>query len=187
VLRQVNRFYTRLQRFLAGVAVTPSATRGNAPGARESIISSLSELPLPDFADPERFTDTLDRWTHELRLCEHRSSCFPSIPWGTARKCLNIFLRDATYNSYTRKRYGLDAVEFLLEIPLDNDVAKGLQSDARRLNRTVSNWKSIITLTPAQNEEWQSVAEVIAASKYHTYRAHLDLIYWRPPKVKTND
>ena len=47
--------------------------------------------------------------------------------WGTARKALNIFLRDALYTTYLSKRYGLPRAEASLEIPLDSITAVRLR------------------------------------------------------------
>src|SRR5215469_5562004 len=123
----MSDFLSTLQRFLAKIAITPSAIRGNAAGVNEAIIRFLSTLPLGDFADPQRFAETLDEKTTELCSCFSRP-----IPWGTGRKCLNIFLRDALYNHYIRNHYRLDGLEPLLEIPLDGQVEAGLRRDARR-------------------------------------------------------
>ena len=171
--------WRHLQRFLANVSVSPSVTGGNLPGVKEAIIQSLSELPLREFADPLRFVHNLNSWTYRIG-----TSCTRRVPWGTARKCLNIFLRDATYNHYMRGHYHFDAVESLLEVPLDSRVRDGLRSDSRRIRREIDphleipQWfDSIISLSPETHTQYQDAACAIA-QHCNTLRVHLDLKYW---------
>src|SRR5262249_20686971 len=98
--------------------------------------------------------------------------------WGRARKCLNIFLREASYNYLLRDTFRLGELDQLLETPLDSRVAKGLRDDAgaHRLPR----WASIIALNPDDSAKYQAVAAQIAQTRYMTVRANLDLWYWRP-------
>ncbi|MBV8356760.1 MAG: hypothetical protein JO189_02325 [Deltaproteobacteria bacterium] len=107
------------------------------------------------------------------------------MSWGTARKCLNIFLRDATYNYYMRNRYGLEVIEPLLEVPLDNNVEKGIRRDMRRLKPPLppllefeNGAFSIIDLKREQHESYQNAAEWIAREEYRTHRVHLNLFYF---------
>jgi hypothetical protein len=181
-----------LKRFLAEVAITPSAVRGEAKaGLREAVVDFLSdELRLSDFANPGQFSEALERETSTLK-----DSC--GMSWGTARKCLNIFLRDATYNYYTRRRYGLEIIEPLLEVPLDNKVAQGIRRDMRRLKPPLpplprlSEFEkggfSITELKHEQHESYQNAAGWIAREEYHTHRVHLDLLYFpRSPSMKSS-
>lgn len=177
---------THLQGFLAEVAIPQSAVRGERKGGlRRAVIDFLSEeLQLSDFANQDQFSDVLDRETNALMdFCSRRG--VHGMRWGTARKCLNILLRDATYNYYTRSRYGLEAVERLLEVPLDNYVEKGIRRDMRRLKPPLphlpkfeSGGFSIVKLTPDQHETYQAAAEWMAHEEYHTRRVHLDLLYF---------
>jgi predicted transcriptional regulator len=180
-----------LQRFLAEVAITQSAVMGEARkgtrGLRKAVIDFLSdELRLSDFANPGQFSEALERETSTLK-----DSC--GMSWGTARKCLNIFLRDATYNYYTRRRYGLDAIEPLLEVPLDNNVEQGIRRDMRRLKPPLpplpkfeNGALSIIKLKREQYASYQNAADWIAREEYHTHRVHLDLLYFpQPPSTKS--
>ena len=109
-------------------AVTPAAVRRNVAGTRRILIDALSVLPIHIFANPVTFAATLDQQTLALSAIRN-----PDIPWGTARKCLNIFLRDVTYNVFTRTHYGLDAIQAMLEVPLDSRVAEGLRNQAQQL------------------------------------------------------
>ncbi len=170
----------KLQGFLAEIAITPSAVRGEPKaGLREAVIDFLSrELQLSDFINPDQFYKVLDQKVSMLK-----KSC--GMSWGTARKCLNIFLRNATYNYYTRRRYGLEAIEPLLEVPLDKNVERGIRRDVRRLKPPLpplpkfeNEAFSIIKLTPEQHENYQNAADWIAREEYHTHRVHLDLLYF---------
>jgi predicted transcriptional regulator len=178
-----------LQRFLAEVAITQSAVRGETKaGLREAVVDFLSrELQLGDFANPGQFYKVLDQEVSMLK-----KSC--GMSWGTTRKCLNIFLRDATYNCYTRRRYGLEAIEPLLEVPLDKNVERGIRRDVCRLKPPLPSLPkfengafSIIKLTREQHEDYQKAADWIAREKYHTHRVHLDLLYFpRSPSTKSS-
>ena len=101
--------------------------------------------------------------------------------WGRARKCLNIFLREASYNFLLRTTYEFGNIDTLLETPLDSRVAKGLGDDADK--GRLPPWKSIIALTPEQNAIYQEVAAEVAEARYGTLRANLDLWYYRPGVV----
>jgi hypothetical protein len=167
-----------MQRFVANASITPSAVqqgRGHSvKGVMYAAIEFLSELDIAEFAHPDSFPETLNRYTGNLK------DAFPEGGryWGRARKCLNIFLREASYNFLLRTTYGLANIDALLETPLDSRVAKGLIRDAGegRLPR----WTSIIALTSEQNVTYQAVAAQVAQVHYHTLRANLDLWYYRP-------
>jgi predicted transcriptional regulator len=174
---------TNVQRFLAEDGITVSATRGekgNPSGLRQAVIDFLSDdLELDGFADPNRFCEILESETKRLMdFCSRRRL---HISWGRARKCLNILLRHATYNYYTRRRYGLAAVEPLLEVPLDNNVAKGIERDMPLLKSPpplLRKFDSIVKLTREQHKNYQTAAERIAREVHHTHRVHLDLLYF---------
>jgi predicted transcriptional regulator len=176
-----------VQRFLAEDGITVSATRGekgNPRGLRQAVIDFLSDdLELGGFADPNRFYEILESETKRLiDFCSRRRL---HISWGRARKCLNILLRHASYNYYTRNCYGLEAVEPLLEVPLDTRVSDRLQADAPRLGLPMGDlptFESILRLTPGQHEKYQSAASRIARELYHTHRVHLDLLYFPKPR-----
>ncbi len=183
----VDFIQKNLQRFLAEVGITQSAVRGERKrGLRKAVIDFLSdELQLSDFANPGQFSAVLDRETMRLIDFWLRRD-LRRMSWGTARKCLNILLRDATYNCYTRGRYGLEAVEPLLEIPLDNYVKKGIERDMRRLIAPLPRlpkFEGIVNLTREQHESYQTAAERIARQEYHTHRVHLDLFYFPKPRL----
>ena len=165
---------SKIQCFLANVAITPSAVRRNPAGTHAAVIEFLSVIPLQRFANRDRFPSNLDTWTEKLRRARN-----PELPFGTSRKCLNIFLRDATYNIYTRQFYNLQAIEPLLEVPLDSHVANGLRADGHEIGCELPHFGTIIGLTREDHERFQCAAEKIAHELHDTYRVHLDLHYWR--------
>jgi hypothetical protein len=97
--------------------------------------------------------------------------------WGTARKGINLFLRDVLYNSYLKKNYSFRKVEKWLEVPLDSFVVKGIKGDSKKNN--LPKWKGIKNLTKNDSKEFQKRAKEIAKNK-GIAKIHLDLLYWRP-------
>ncbi|MFZ0692722.1 MAG: hypothetical protein WAN51_00975 [Alphaproteobacteria bacterium] len=165
----------RMQSFIANGSVTASAVRGRhgGKGVMRVAIKFLSELPVKSLVDPKFFPTLLDEETRNLQRKFPPDFQF----WGTARKCLNIFLRGAFYNVLLRETYDLGTLDEVLETPLDSHVAKGLKRDAP--DRALPRWQTIIGLTPKDNALYQEVARDVARKRYHTYRVNLDLWYWR--------
>lgn len=127
---------------------------------------------LEDVATPETFSRSLDKWTKQLKSCS-------GAPWGTARKSLNIVIRDAAYNVYLRQEFGLETVEYKLELPLDSFSANGLRCDAKQAGVSAPPpWQSIKSLCQKDNDCFQAVATQIAERK-NVPRCHLDVWYWR--------
>jgi hypothetical protein len=160
-----------LQRFLAYASVTTSAIRGNKEGVKKQLFESISKVDLKKFCNPTLFLTTLDHAT--LALSESGAL---KVPWGTARKCLNIFLREALYNFYARQQWELTTLESILELPLDHRVASRLYHEDKGAHR-LSKLKTIKGLHPDQHAHYQMAAAVIAR-KQGTERVHLDLLYW---------
>jgi hypothetical protein len=158
--------------------VTPSAVRNmGSPGvvhaAREFLTHkvSLKEMALSG----ERFSGLLDLRTDQLVKAFPK----PARHWGTARKVLNIFLRDATYNSFLCQAFRLDQLSKRLEVPVDRDVAEFLRNDTsidgqKRLLR----WISIKSLNREQNKEYQDAAKLIAARE-GIEPVDIDVLAWR--------
>lgn len=127
---------------------------------------------LTDVATPEAFPGNLDKWTDRLVSCS-------GATWGTARKSLNIVIRDATYNFYLRGEFDLQAVEHTLELPLDSFSANGLRCDAKEAGLPVPPpWRSIKSLCRKDSDLFQDAAMQIATRK-NVCRCHLDVWYWR--------
>jgi hypothetical protein len=167
-----------MQRHVANASVTASAVRQGrraVKGVARAAINFLCNLNIEAVVAPNSFSDILDAHTEQLR----RSLPEGAQYWGRARKCLNIFLREASYNCLLRTTFNLGELDELLETPLDKQVAEGLKRDAGA--RGLPPWTTIIALKPKQNEVYQTVAADVARELYNTHRANLDLWYWRPP------
>jgi hypothetical protein len=133
---------------------------------------------LEDLSAPEAFSCNLDKWTNGLKSCS-------GATWGTARKSLNIVIRDATYNFYLRREFSLAAVEHKLELPLDSFSANGLRCDAEQADIPLPpQWESIKSLCPEVSDCFQRVAAQLASRK-NVHRCHLDVWYWRADQAAT--
>jgi hypothetical protein len=157
----------------AEAAVGPSALRNQgAPGVVRVARDYFKRLDLRTFAvSKERdFTRKLDLATENLR------KRFPkgARNWGAARKGLNLFLRDALYNTFLCKHYHLERTEPWLEIPLDQYVAAGLHRDYN--GEDLPKWDGIKRLTPENSKAFQKAAKRVAQEK-GIARIHLDLLY----------
>src|SRR5688500_13024764 len=112
-----------MQRKVAVSAIPASALRGQgAPGVVGAARDFLTEMSLSRFVvqTESGFVRRLDSATRALcgRLPRRGRA------WGTGRKALNLFLRDAMYNVYLARQFGLSRMEPFLEIPLDSYVAR---------------------------------------------------------------
>jgi hypothetical protein len=142
-------------------------------GDIQHIRKFLDRLDLRRFSEPAKFSRALDRYTTAL------AKLLPENRWGAARKFLNLYLRDATYNFYLRRAYMLDGVEHLLELPMDSFAATELHKLCER--RELPSWKGVIHLTPEDNAAYQTFASKVAIREA-IHRVHLDVRYWRSNK-----
>ena len=159
----------------AELAIGPSTVRNQgAVGVVRSARSGLRNVDLPAFkrADRASYSELLDKETQSLR----RRLPPTARHWGTARKCLNIFLRDVLYCRYLCDHFSFHKFQAQLEVPLDGHVAGALLKDAE--GTELPRWRTIKSLTPQQSEQYQAVARRIAMRK-DTHAVHLDLLYWR--------
>ena len=131
-------FEHRIQRFIAnsfsvGIVrrMGPAGTLGAGQGFLKDLDLAAISKTLPD-----RFPHLLDHRTERLRECIGGEK-----PWGAARKCLNLFFRDALYSHYLRKHYGLAKFERYLEIPLDSYVGKRLKREPEGAD--LPAWKNV--------------------------------------------
>jgi len=166
-------FLRMVQQSVAITAVGPSALRRQGRGvlaASHDFLASISLAQLPK-ASSGRFAAWLDRQTEKLL------DAFPvdGRPWGSARKAMNLFLRDALYNRYMADRFQLDSVEPWLEMPLDSAVARGLKSQG--LRGELPQWPGLKHLTPAISERFQDFA-LRYAREMGLARVHLDIYLW---------
>lgn len=96
---------------------------------------------------------------------------------GTARKALNIFLRDACFHRILSEELGLTTIVPVLELPLDADVADGLRELA---GESVPSWDAVKRLEKPESDRYQaSAAEIADQLGDGWYRVHLDLLLWR--------
>jgi hypothetical protein len=168
-----TEFYAKMQRYIVNSGIDMSVLRGRPSGTLTAVHKFLCAIDLAKIAESASFETLLDEETKALvRSCVGAS-------WGHARKCLDIFLRRATYDHYLRERYRLGSLEPVLELPLDSNVAAGIALDARKYGlRPPPKWYAITRLTPQANDSWQSTASEIARMR-EIDRVHLDLWYWR--------
>ena len=169
-------FIPTVQHKVAIAAVPPSTFRGSEAGLIAAVREFLQRLDLSQFAvsDQKRFDARLEGVTRQMRSTLSRQSA----TWGVARKALNLFLRDAFYNTYLRKRFKLVRAEACYEIPLDGVVANGLR---KRLPRQLPAWPGVKPLTKAVSDAYQAAATQEAA-KLRLSRVHLDIYLWTSQK-----
>lgn len=163
-----------IQARTAAVAISPSTVRGQGGegvvGAARDFLAAL-DLRRFGVSDKEAFRNELKAATKELMavLPEKARS------WGIARKCLNIFLRDAFYTCYLRDEYGLALAEDFYEIPLDGVVVKELKKRAGR--GKLPRWDTVKRLKWEDSLAYQKYARELAQGMKIT-RVHLDTYLW---------
>lgn len=168
-------FLRILRNRIAEAAVGPSALRNQgASGVIRAAREYFKGLDLRAFSVSKEgdFARKLDAATVHLRKRFPRGA----RSWGAARKAMNLFLRDALYNTILSQHYYLEKIEPWLEIPLDQYVAKGLHKDYRGDN--LPRWPGIKNLTPGISMAFQQAAKLVAQEE-GIARVHLDLFYWR--------
>jgi hypothetical protein len=169
------------KRFTTG-GITQSAVRlGKArkgvTGMRSTARLFCSSLKLNQLPEPATYAAMLDEWTHQLKRKFPKGGQY----WGVARKCLNIFMRDASYNSHLCEIYPrLKPLEDVLEVPLDRYVANGLLDEHGATEFGLRRWDAIIRLTPQENHKFQQWASIVA-EREGIFRVHLDLLYFPFP------
>ena len=161
-----------IQQRVAVIAIGPSTARGQGvAGVVSAGQAFLSALLLSRFATNNctQYRSELDKATDNLKLA------FPdgAQSWGLARKCLNIFLRDAFYTHYLREHYHLGCSENWYEIPLDGIIAKAL----RKASPKIPRWLGIKYLTPDVSDLYQQAASELAERRGIS-RVHLDTYLW---------
>jgi hypothetical protein len=171
----MDKFIKHMQRRVAETCIGASSLRNQgSAGVLKSAREYFAELRLNKFSElsEHQFSIVLNRETNRLR--ERLPANAQN--WGTARKAINLFLRDALYNRYLSKHYSMVPMERFLEVPLDKYVATALLDlDGADLPK----WKGIKFLSEGNSHLYQAEAHRYAKEK-GTYRVHLDLLWFRP-------
>lgn len=154
-----------LQRHVAWASVGPTTLRKMVPrGGRRCACRFLSTIDLSSLHHA-KFADLLDVWTDELsKRLEDR--------WGPARKAMNLFLRDLSYNTWLRKEFNLGSYESQFEVPLDGKVMLYIREENANLPTL-----SVVSLNKEVSNKYQAEAFKIAKAKGFA-RVHLDLLIW---------
>lgn len=165
-----------VQKRIANTSIGASTFRGQKKGSVQKAREYLQELDLTglESLSEGEFARWLNGRTEELR------QRLPGHEWGVARKAMNVFLENAFYDKFLSQRYNLDALETVLELPLDSNVAKGLRRDLDPHHdlTMLPKWDTIRRLSPEASKRFQDCAQVIA-DRERTSRIYLDLKYWR--------
>jgi hypothetical protein len=173
----MNKKMLRLLQVRVGrTAVGPSTARGMGPaGTISAAREFLQEFDLSAVKakKPSAYRRFLDSATDDL---------IAALPaggrhWGSARKFLNIFIRNCAYNRFLCEQYGLDKVEPWMEVPLDSHVAKGLRIAAASDKADLPRWTTVIALNPDVSDKWQVAAQSVAETE-GIHRVHLDVMFW---------
>ncbi len=122
---------------------------------------------------PKSFKTQLDKDTRKLL----KRLGMKETQWGTARKAINLFLRDVFYNKYLVPVYKMGKLDYLLEVPLDTQVADKIKRYSQGEDLI---WHGIKHTTESENKAFQDAANQIANENISiNFRVHLDLIFWR--------
>lgn len=171
-----NDFLSRVQRFAGIECVGTSTLRRQPAGVLEAVRQYFGQIDLHGMPhNPQGFGQWMDNQTTGLRNhVQYLYGQAVGLPWGMARKALNLFLRYCFYNHYLRGAYHLDEVEALLEIPLDRYVARAL----RQQHQNLPAWGGLTALTRRQHQQFQTAAANAAVQQGLPARVHLDLYLW---------
>jgi hypothetical protein len=174
--RQDGEFLKQLRRRTAQAAISASALRKQgAAGVVGAARTFMEDLDL------RRYSKATQASMGNL-LDEDTAGLLKSFPkgarnWGAARKALNLFLRDATYNIDLSGEYGLTKVRPYLEVPLDKDVAAELKGEDERAVLP-KKWPGIKNLIKPISDDYQTLAREVAEG-LGVYPVDLDVFYWR--------
>ncbi len=170
-----ERTLEKLQRFRAEEIPANAIRNQGVKGILAAIRHHLTQVRLETFVvkDHRSFARRLREATYRLQRRLPRRA---ARRWGVARKALNLFLRDCTYDHHLRAHYGLGKIEPWLEVPLDSYVALALRDEPEGAD--LPRWNSLKALRGAESRKYQSTAQKVA-TRMRIRRVHLDLYYWR--------
>lgn len=179
------KFERNLKRNLTERSVWPSATRGQVEaGGLQKLRDALCGISVKDLASLGSRSD-FEGWLHGQTDALLQETEEYSVMWGTARKSLNLWLRDLVYNHHFRAVYRLERLEPWLEVPLDRHSAEFIAKQAVRLNiesPSLPRWKSISELSEEASEAYQQAARKVVRApefSYLQHAIHIDLVAWR--------
>ena len=167
-------FLALVQQFTAVQAVGTSAVRGQRSGTLGAIHAYLGRLRLDPLAGMDRIDYT--RWldVHTVRLQKKLRG--RQMPWGIARKAMNLFMRSCLYNTYLSRAFHLARVQRHMEIPLDGAVARGLKRRAGR--GKLPQWPGLSWLKADVSLQYQDQATTCVRSLGLPGRVFLDNYLW---------
>lgn len=200
----------RLIRFLIFSSFSTSATRNQGKGVQLAIKEGIHEhFNIKAFKKclkqkrTRGFSNFLDDLTskiagkpgYEKKIIgrkERKIATGDTIKWGTARKCINLFLRNLVNHGLLWKDLELSESDFTtdgpvskLELPLDSYAIKGLKEEIQISERMFDKTEiealarfSIVHLTPERSSVLQKMAKAIAQEK-NICPVELDVLFWR--------
>lgn len=167
-------FMRAIQRKVAVSAIPASAMRGQgARGVVRAARDYVTEISLD--AIKGLHNDAFDSWLDDQTESLRKQLPRGAKGFGTARKAMNLFLRDALYNQYLSQHYDLNAVEERLEIPLDSITAAELVK--RDKSGVRDPWPGVRRVSAKLSNKYQSLARAIGESE-GIARVHLDAYWW---------
>ena len=163
----------QMQDYVAETCIGASAMRNQGgKGLVKTCRDFFKKLDLSRIPRRQtQFEKWLDFKTYQLRAKFPRRA----QKFGTARKALNLFLRSAAYNFLLDRKYSLESLLPMLEVPLDHDVAYNLRTRDQSLPR---KWPGLKWITDAQHGEYQRSAGQLA-NEWRLCRVHLDVFFYR--------
>ncbi len=190
-----------LRKNLINTSIGTSAVRNQGNGIAEPIRCKLIEVfTFNSFFDnlknhdPKEFKRYLNRLTENVDNINgiSKNGKEPGrVRWGTARKCVNLFLRTVVYNGFIWDAYNISIRDFQpgglmekLELPLDSYVVKGIIKDSKEIdgigfNSAIYPSFSIINLDRKTESPYYQEKASLIANKTNVCRIDLDLRYWR--------
>jgi len=173
---QGQAYLRKMQRYVAEVAITPSALRNlGAKGLVRTAQKFLAAIKLEALRtiDPSGYSGWLSHQTEDLR-----KEFGVGDLWGPARKAVNIFMVMASLNRFLCAAYALDRLEDAFEVPLDNYVAKTVLAWAKKKGLSydeLPRWSAIKQLDPKTSEKLQEFAAAMA-KVWEIPRGRLDVV-----------
>ena len=115
-MKKDDRFYRDMQRFIAVNTIGPSVLRNQkSKGVIKAAQDFLAGVDIGAFqcTSEAAFRVVLDGRTEELKQRLPKGA----RNWGSARKALNLFLREICYNRFLCERHCLSDSEEWMELP----------------------------------------------------------------------